>query len=84
MNKAELIKTFSDKIHDHVTIANMHWKQYYNTGNETSYRAAMDRVSRAYEDVEMMFTLKLITCEEAFNWQERISKEATIIWISQI
>lgn len=79
MNKAELMKNFSDKIHDQVTIANMHWKQYYNTGNETSYRAAMDRMGRAFEDVEMMFKLKLITIEEVIDWQHLISKEVSTI-----
>ena len=79
MNKAEMMKTFNDKIHDQITIANMHWKQYHKTGDETSYRATMDRMGRAFEDVEMMFTLKLITIEEAIDWQQLISKEVSTI-----
>lgn len=79
MNKAEMLAVITTKVKDNVTIANMHARQWNYHNDPDSFRAAMERMGRAFEDVEMAFTMKLITVEEAIQWQQRIAQEVETI-----
>lgn len=79
MTTVELQAAFGKKVHEHIIIANLHMKEYYRTGNNDSYKAGMDRMSKAFEDIEMAFTLKLLTIEEAIEWQQKVSYEVSKI-----
>lgn len=73
--KTELSEKLNKKIGEHITIANLHMKTFRENNDEYAYRAATERMGRAFEDIEIMFSLELITIEEAIKLQERVSHE---------
>lgn len=73
--KTELQEKLNKKIREHITIANLHMKTFRENGDVHSYQAAMTRMGHAFEDIEIMFSLELITIEEAIQLQERVSHE---------
>lgn len=73
--KTELSEKLNNKIREHITIANLHMKTYWKNMDNYAYRAAMERMGRAFEDIEIMFSLELITIEEAIKLQEEVSHE---------
>ena len=70
-----LSEKLNKKIREHITIANLHMKTFRENNDQYAYRAATERMGRAFEHIEILFSLELITIEEAIKLQERVSHE---------